>query len=715
MPASAVSDQENWLPDSSPPARKKVKKESSKSKDTDTSACRTVKSPKIKAKLSLLPTLPLDILFEIFGHLPPLDILHLARTTKGFRSTLMHRSAISIWKSSLRQITGLPDRPQDMSEPVWVNLVYSTHCHNCLVKKVLKVDWLLRIRLCQQCVKSSKLLRSNLHLDKEKKIDKRVLKCVPFSVYHIFGHNGPCCLVEDEQKFLKELQAAEADKSAFVQTRKDALVARKKHAADCEDWVDSLTQERWGELAGIRRKRSSDISDKLGELGFDEELDYLADMEGSSWILRQALVLFNDHPDVKVNKPLTERTWKTIEPRLVEYMQGVKAHRLAADRLDVVRHREKVAVSAWVQFRLQYPAERLLPSGIDILTWKEVKAIIELPSEVPTKEKDDAILTRDVQSSTGDATKKEPKPMVISPDSFTQIFESMTAFMSKWEDEKIHELGRLSPVGPRYFMWHHKTSDDMDRLRLATCIFSCEDLGKGPLSIHGSYKHFQDGQYPAMWFPEFLHHPCNTITSAVCDPKAAKVPENPLFRAPKEVGWCRRKEWSSDSLFFDEKASRVVKRLLEACGLNHEVVTTQEMDELDPRFICLKCSYGAKCDGQRPRKVMPWRNAVQHCMLVHWGDASVTWERITEESAVEARTLSAARSTGVGFKMWRCAHCRDSSGERDGKDTEDLMKEHLDDEHGIAEGVLCRDYYQAVDCPPLAVASVKMTPKEAAV
>ncbi|KAJ7922774.1 hypothetical protein B0H13DRAFT_1981686, partial [Mycena leptocephala] len=176
-----------------------------------------------------------------------------------------------------------------------------------------------------------------------------------------------------------------------------------------------------------------------------------------------------------------------------------------------------------------------------------------------------------------------------------------------------------------------------------------------------------------MWFPEFLHHPCNTVTNKSVDDE--DVPENPLFKASKEIGWCRRKTWSCKSIFFDEKASRAVEQLLEACGLDYNVVTTQQMDDMDPRFICLKCSYGAKCDGQRPRKVMPWRNAVQHCMSVHWG-SQIPWERITEESAIEARTLSAARS--IGTNIWRCAHCRDSPLERDGKNTEDLVKEHLD-------------------------------------
>ncbi|KAJ7897237.1 hypothetical protein B0H14DRAFT_2332732 [Mycena olivaceomarginata] len=612
----------------------------------------------LQAKLSLLPSLPLDVLFEIFGHLPPLDILHLSRTTKRLRSILMHKSAISIWKSSLRQISDLPACPEDMSLPAWANLVYSPHCHNCLENKVLKVDWLLRIRLCESCI-------------------KLLLQCVPFSNYHIplrarlcsrplRRYKGKCCLVEDERKFLEDLQAAD-DKTAFVKSRKAELVARQSHATECKMWVGSLTQERGDELAQIRNKRRIEISNKLEELGFIEELEYLEGL--NRYTVCPPLLLLDDHPDVKVNKPLTERSWKNMEPRLIEYMGEVKAHYEAADRLAIVRKRERVAVSAWVQFRLRYPAEKLVPSGTDILSWKSVKAIIELPSTVPTREKDVGI------AATVKAEEAESKlaPTVIYPASFMRVFESMahTYLVSEWERKRLQKLSDQVPLGQTKYWYNSRSaSEDTQALQLAACVFTCEDK----YSIHRAYPHFHN-VYPAMWYPEFLHHPCNTVTNKHAYDE--NVPENPLFRAPKEINWCYRKEWSAKSMFFDRKASRAVERVLEACGLDPNVVTTEQMDKMDPRFICLKCSYGAKCDGQRPRTVMPWRNAVQHCMLVHWGDASVTWERITEESAVLARKLSAA--AGIATNIWRCAHCRDSRLERDGKKTEDLMQDHLDE------------------------------------
>jgi len=66
---------------------------------------------------------------QIFGQLEPLDLLHLARTTKDLRAILMSRSSVSVWKQALENVTGLPACPEDMSEPQYANLVFSKHCY----------------------------------------------------------------------------------------------------------------------------------------------------------------------------------------------------------------------------------------------------------------------------------------------------------------------------------------------------------------------------------------------------------------------------------------------------------------------------------------------------------------------------------------------------------------------------------------------------------
>ncbi|KAF9019844.1 hypothetical protein BDZ89DRAFT_898247, partial [Hymenopellis radicata] len=80
-------------------------------------------------KLSLFTEAPLDVLFEVFSNLEPLDLLRMSRTTKTLRSLLMDKSYISVWQSALEGIEGLPPVIEGLSEPQYVNLMFDNHCH----------------------------------------------------------------------------------------------------------------------------------------------------------------------------------------------------------------------------------------------------------------------------------------------------------------------------------------------------------------------------------------------------------------------------------------------------------------------------------------------------------------------------------------------------------------------------------------------------------
>lgn len=71
------------------------------------------------------------MIIQVFSHLEPLDLLHLARTTKMLRGMLMKRRNASLWKTA-RANVGLPDCPEDVPEPLYVNLVFCAYCHVCL-------------------------------------------------------------------------------------------------------------------------------------------------------------------------------------------------------------------------------------------------------------------------------------------------------------------------------------------------------------------------------------------------------------------------------------------------------------------------------------------------------------------------------------------------------------------------------------------------------
>ncbi len=70
-----------------------------------------------------------NIGLQIFRSLHPRDLLSLARTSKDFRALLMSRSSASYWATSRKQIQGLLEIPENLSEPAYANLIFCNHCH----------------------------------------------------------------------------------------------------------------------------------------------------------------------------------------------------------------------------------------------------------------------------------------------------------------------------------------------------------------------------------------------------------------------------------------------------------------------------------------------------------------------------------------------------------------------------------------------------------
>ena len=54
---------------------------------------------------------------------------------------------------------------------------------------------------------------------------------------------------------------------------------------------------------------------------------------------------------------------------------------------------------------------------------------------------------------------------------------------------------------------------------------------------------------------------------------------------------------------------------------------------------------------------------VQHSLKVHWGDARVAWQRISDEDVVKAKVLEAKELIKRGItapkEVWKCLNCID--------------------------------------------------------
>ncbi|KAF9010865.1 hypothetical protein BDZ89DRAFT_905262, partial [Hymenopellis radicata] len=82
-----------------------------------------------RGRLRQFAEAPVDVLFVIFSHLEPLDLLRMSRTTKALRSLLMDKSSRTVWKSAFLAMGGLPPIIEGLSEPQYANLLFDSHCH----------------------------------------------------------------------------------------------------------------------------------------------------------------------------------------------------------------------------------------------------------------------------------------------------------------------------------------------------------------------------------------------------------------------------------------------------------------------------------------------------------------------------------------------------------------------------------------------------------
>ncbi|KAJ7589026.1 hypothetical protein C8J56DRAFT_1163994 [Mycena floridula] len=631
-----------------------------------------------KGKLSLLPSLPLDILFEVFSHLLPMDVLNLARTTKELRRVLMRRSALSIWKAALAEVPELPECPADMSLPGWVNLAFSLHCHSCLTTNVRTVYWQNRTRLCSKCAKA--LLISEDSFDKRDKKDKIILNCIPFDK----AGSSRYCTVKRKLAFVKELNQMTEDRTEFVEKKCLEMSKLSDHADNCQAWLRYLELERAQELAELRVQRRKDIEARLVGLGHKAEIDYLNDIVYRGlWV--DDLVMLGELPEVKQPKALTDRMWSNMKEDMLEYMKIVKAHRLKIQRLQLIADRMIEASEAWFNYRRDNcEAGDFLPGQLDIWLLDPIRKAIDSPGD--------------------DMPRFSSILNPILPD-----------IINKWREERLFKLRYMAM--PEGIPW---TNTD-DHLKLAVVVISCT----GSSVIHESDEAYDENRYPAMWYPEFIHHSCNAICSEY-DTKDDEVIPHLKPRDCQTLHFdhgfsdsrpCRRKLWSPELLTFDSKASVVVKNILDGCGLDYRTTTVEELDKLDPRLVCLKCSFGAKIDGDRMHSVWTWRKAVQHCMKQHWGDRGVKWQRVSEEDNKAAKVLEANEPVKRGIPgpkfdvIWRCTRCQGKQFEP-GLLNKLAMHQHLDNHHDteLIEG---EDYFRAKDQPPVQPMTIKMVVQKA--
>lgn len=258
-------------------------------------------------------------------------------------------------------------------------------------------------------------------------------------------------------------------------------------------------------------------------------------------------------------------------------MMVVRIHRLRRAQVISTRKRREMIGEVWTERMMSRTLDDFVPSQIDLWELPELRHILFAPASVD-------VTVADVRSA---------------------IFR-IEPCLSNW---RAHHLNRLF-VRFQGFLPPGSSSSD---LRLAICVVSCSDPG----SLHGKIDVLRPLQTsPTMWYPEYLHHMCNTHVMLQSPPLREDedlVADALHARRVNGIPGCYRAMWSSDSLIFNVRASLAVRHLLGSLGLDFNTTLTIELDFLAPRVYCMTCRSDGNSEDEV--EVYSWRQAVS--LLIH--------------------------------------------------------------------------------------------------
>ncbi|KAF8503939.1 hypothetical protein BU17DRAFT_101596 [Hysterangium stoloniferum] len=314
--------------DASPPKKARYSNSIPPVRDHGSTPMRLAHRGRNAGKLAKLLEMPMDIFYEVCSHVEPVDLLHVARTSKHFHTMLMSRESKPLWRAARSNCVGLPDCPSDISEATYARLLFEKDCHECLAPRTLKVDFVLRSRLCRLCRKLLLVSGEEL-LEKVPGFTEELLDCVPSAFvleaffqdlernrkHGTFRKDQVNALLDRLREAVSPNlpeEEAKVAKIKFIAKEVASVKTIVKHTREISNWIYLNYKAKSAAETETSKKRKSEIYTKLNELGYNEE-DF---PNTRAW-----------HKLTEQPKELTSRTWKTLRPKLEDILQEFKKQR----------------------------------------------------------------------------------------------------------------------------------------------------------------------------------------------------------------------------------------------------------------------------------------------------------------------------------------------------------------------------------------------------
>ncbi|KAK0231580.1 hypothetical protein IW262DRAFT_1345112 [Armillaria fumosa] len=378
--------------------------------------------------LSLLPTMPLDILLMICGLLTCRDLINLSRVDAKFCRTLTANNVSFVWKTVREAEEGI-EPPRTVPEYRWVELLFGKQvCAVCHIKSAF-VNWRFRRRVCKQCLEAN-LIHASKIKSRFPGVGDDILSLIP----HIntdpekLGSREDFYWISDIleiQAKMKQLKAGSGSSKHLANFRADQkkLVEElDKDVVRCEEWTRTNIQRKANESRRLEEERFSTIKTRLLDLGYTE-----GNVEG---IKRK----INNMRDDDFTPQGWNRTRSRLEAAIEEnqvWQAKVARHHELLDRFGIVEgligeHFRRFLPVVW----------REMPLPVDVCMFPIFRDIMELPTE-----------------------------HAVTQHSFADAMKELPNLISDWQQQRKSKL--------RALVLSQKIGQ-VDPLKLATTIFSCQ-------------------------------------------------------------------------------------------------------------------------------------------------------------------------------------------------------------------------------------------------
>ncbi|KAJ2935038.1 hypothetical protein H1R20_g2021, partial [Candolleomyces eurysporus] len=515
-------------------ARKSSAKSSAKRQKIATNAkarkARTgdaAKPTRRRKDLSLLPTMPLDILFEIFGQLSPKDLISLSRTNKLFRKTLLASNATTVWKAA-REECNAPEPPRDFTEPRWAALLFLTSCWSCGAKGVPKVDWCLRRRVCVQC-KKDHLVYSGKFKSRFPDYEPEVLNYVTFTHTGGWSHGHRSNskfywdddihpIVEQWRKLQHAAHLGQLGARDFFENWKEQRTEHLEYVAKMartyEAWYQHVSLNKYSDAADNRKKRLEAVKAKFLELGYDA-VD-----------INHSLSIYSD--GISTGTPnVTNAVWSRLRPKLEPGIEAERNRRVARELESTINERMSILNDLYdVYLSSLKPSDRCFCPPVQFLRpLPEVASLIEAGKDV-----------------------------VVTSHDFQPILDNIATHIANYQEERRQFAISTLP----------ETETKLaDPLSLAKNVFMCE-------TTHTSLCYRDSSKAALSGWPMMGSHFC--IKRSALDHRPGICLDRP----------CK--------IIYNKELSGIASNVITAIGLDPSTASCADMDQKDVRFTCDSCS-----------------------------------------------------------------------------------------------------------------------------